>query len=58
MAKEPDSKQERCPLFTADEVAVAHLFTLFTFDDSSKMNQSWLLPFCFILRRGWSVLMN
>ena len=38
--KETDSKQERRPLFTADELSVARLFTLFTSDDSSKVNQS------------------
>jgi hypothetical protein len=37
MAKEQDSKQERRPLFAADELAVARFFTLFTFDDSFKV---------------------
>jgi hypothetical protein len=38
--KEPDSIQEKRPLFTADELAVVRLFTLFTSDYSFRVNKS------------------
>ena len=39
-ANKPDSKQEKHPLFIAEEHALTRLLTLYTFDDSSKVNSS------------------